>query len=85
MPTGSYRLSGAKMWISAGDHELGENIVHLVLAKIVGAPAGVRGISLFIVPRWRVNADGQIVARATTCGWPVLTTRWASAAASTPF
>jgi alkylation response protein AidB-like acyl-CoA dehydrogenase len=56
---GSYRLVGAKMWISAGDHELGENIVHLVLAKIAGAPAGVRGISLFIVPRWRVNADGS--------------------------
>jgi butyryl-CoA dehydrogenase len=56
---GGYRLSGAKMWISAGDHELGENIVHLVLAKIVGAPPGVRGISLFIVPRWRVNADGS--------------------------
>ena len=58
-PDGTYRLSGAKMWISAGDHELGENIVHLVLAKIVGAPAGVRGISLFVVPRWRVNADGS--------------------------
>lgn len=56
---GSYRISGAKMWISAGDHELGENIVHLLLAKIDGAPAGVRGISLFIVPRWRVNADGR--------------------------
>ena len=56
---GSYRIVGAKMWISAGDHELGENIVHLLLAKIDGAPAGVRGISLFIVPRWRVNADGS--------------------------
>jgi alkylation response protein AidB-like acyl-CoA dehydrogenase len=56
---GSYRLTGAKMWISAGDHELGENIVHLVLAKIAGAPSGVRGISLFIVPRWRVHADGS--------------------------
>jgi len=56
---GSYRISGAKMWISAGDHELGENIVHLLLAKIPGAPAGVRGISLFIVPRWRVNTDGS--------------------------
>ena len=55
---GSYRLVGAKMWISAGDHELGENIVHLVLARIAGAPAGVKGISLFIVPRWRVHADG---------------------------
>jgi butyryl-CoA dehydrogenase len=62
-PDGSYRLSGAKMWISAGDHELGENIVHLVLAKIVGAPAGVRGISLFVVPRWRVNIDGSRGAR----------------------
>ena len=60
---GSYRLEGAKMWISAGDHELGENIVHLVLAKIDGAPAGVKGISLFIVPRWRVNPDGSIGAR----------------------
>jgi alkylation response protein AidB-like acyl-CoA dehydrogenase len=60
---GSYRLTGAKMWISAGDHELGENIIHLVLAKIVGAPPGVRGISLFIVPRWKVNADGSRGAR----------------------
>jgi len=60
---GSYRISGAKMWISAGDHELGENIVHLVLARIVGAPAGVRGISLFLVPRWRVNPDGSRGAR----------------------
>jgi butyryl-CoA dehydrogenase len=58
-PDCSYRLSGAKMWISAGDHELGENIVHLVLARIKGAPAGVRGISLFIVPRWRIDADGN--------------------------
>lgn len=63
MPDGSYRLSGAKMWISAGDHELGENIVHLVLAKIAGAPPGVRGISLFIVPRWRVAEDGTLGAR----------------------
>lgn len=59
MPDGTYRLRGAKMWISAGDHELGENIVHLVLARIEGAPAGVRGISLFIVPRWRLDADGK--------------------------
>lgn len=57
-PDGSYKISGAKMWISAGEHELGENIVHLLLAKIVDAPPGVRGISLFIVPRWRVGADG---------------------------
>src|SRR5687767_5858551 len=57
-PDGTYRIDGAKMWISAGDHELGENIVHLVLAKIAGAPAGVRGISLFIVPRFKVDAEG---------------------------
>jgi butyryl-CoA dehydrogenase len=62
-PDGTYRLEGAKMWISAGDHELGENIVHLVLARIAGAPAGVKGISLFIVPRWQVNADGSRGAR----------------------
>ncbi|HET9485740.1 MAG TPA: acyl-CoA dehydrogenase [Xanthomonadales bacterium] len=60
---GTYAIEGAKMWISAGDHELGENIVHLVLARIDGAPAGVRGISLFIVPRWNVNADGSRGAR----------------------
>ncbi|MEX2291651.1 MAG: acyl-CoA dehydrogenase [Mycobacteriales bacterium] len=48
---GSYRLFGNKMWISAGDHELTENIVHLVLAKIPGGPAGVKGISLFVVPK----------------------------------
>lgn len=57
---GSYNLTGAKMWISAGEHELGENIVHLVLARIEGAPAGVRGISLFIVPRYRVDEAGAI-------------------------
>uniref|UniRef100_UPI00214856FD acyl-CoA dehydrogenase family protein n=1 Tax=Tahibacter caeni TaxID=1453545 RepID=UPI00214856FD len=62
-PDGSYRMSGAKMWISAGDHELGENIVHLVLARLPDAPPGVRGISLFIVPRWRVEADGSRGAR----------------------
>jgi len=50
-PDGSYRLFGNKMWISAGDHELSENIVHLVLAKIPGGPAGVKGISLFVVPK----------------------------------
>lgn len=54
---GSYRLKGAKMWISAGEHELSENIVHLVLARIDGAPAGTRGISLFIVPRRRLTGD----------------------------
>ncbi|MGH8430201.1 MAG: acyl-CoA dehydrogenase family protein, partial [Solimonas sp.] len=56
---GSYHLAGNKMWISGGEHELSENIVHLVLERIVGAPAGVQGISLFIVPKFGVNADGS--------------------------
>ncbi|MEI7913740.1 MAG: acyl-CoA dehydrogenase [Mycobacteriaceae bacterium] len=60
---GTYRLFGSKMWISGGDHELSENIVHLVLAKIVGAPAGTRGISLFIVPKFLVNDDGSLGER----------------------
>jgi butyryl-CoA dehydrogenase len=55
-PDGSYRLFGNKMWISGGEHELSENIVHLVLARAVGAPAGVKGLSLFIVPK--VLPDG---------------------------
>ena len=50
-PDGSYRVFGNKMWISAGEHELSENIIHLVLAKIPGSPPGVRGISLFVVPK----------------------------------
>ncbi len=58
-PDGTYRLFGSKMWISGGDHELSENIVHLVLAKIAGAPAGTRGISLFIVPKFLVEDDGS--------------------------
>lgn len=57
---GSYLLTGSKMWISGGDHELAETIVHLVLAKIPGGPPGVRGISLFTVPRNRVNDDGSV-------------------------
>jgi len=60
---GSYRIRGAKMWISGGDHELSENIVHLLLAKIPGGPAGVKGISLFVVPRFLVNDDGSLGAR----------------------
>ena len=56
---GSYRLVGQKMWISGGEHELAENIIHLVLAKIPGGPLGVKGISLFVVPRLHVNNDGS--------------------------
>ncbi|WP_371234488.1 acyl-CoA dehydrogenase [Pseudomonas sp. QE6] len=60
---GSYRVFGQKMFISGGDHELTDNIVHMVLARIEGAPAGVKGISLFLVPKFLVNADGSVGAR----------------------
>jgi butyryl-CoA dehydrogenase len=60
---GTYSLSGNKIFISAGDHELSENIVHLVLARIPGGPPGVKGISLFIVPKFRVNDDGSLGER----------------------
>ena len=60
---GSYRLTGTKMWISGGDHELAENIVHLVLARTPDAPAGSKGISLFIVPKHLVADDGSIGER----------------------
>ena len=56
---GTYALRGNKMWISGGEHELSENIVHLVLAKLPDAPPGARGISLFIVPRYRLDAEGN--------------------------
>ncbi len=62
-PDGSYRLFGNKMWISAGEHDLTENIIHLVLARIPGSPAGVKGISLFLVPRKLVQADGSLGER----------------------
>ncbi|MDJ1131127.1 acyl-CoA dehydrogenase [Streptomyces iconiensis] len=60
---GTYRLFGSKMWISGGDHELSENIVHLVLARIPGGPPGVKGLSLFIVPKYLVGADGTLGER----------------------
>lgn len=60
---GRYRIRGNKVFISGGDHELAENIVHLVLAKIKGAPAGVKGISLFIVPKFRLERDGGVGER----------------------
>lgn len=58
-PDGTYRLTGNKMWISGGEHEIAENIVHLVLAKVPGGPPGVKGISLFVVPRRHADADGS--------------------------
>jgi alkylation response protein AidB-like acyl-CoA dehydrogenase len=57
---GNYRISGNKIYISGGDHNLSENIVHLVLARLQGAPKGVKGISLFVVPKYLVNEDGTI-------------------------
>ncbi len=59
---GSYRITGTKIFISAGEHDLTENIVHIVLARLPDAPAGTRGISLFIVPKMQVNADGSVGA-----------------------
>ena len=56
---GTYRITGTKMWISGGDHEMSDNIVHLVLAKTPGSPAGVKGISLFIVPKYLVDDNGH--------------------------
>lgn len=60
---GTYRVFGQKMWISAGDHELADNIVHLVLAKIPGGPPGTKGISLLLVPKILVNDDGSLGER----------------------
>jgi alkylation response protein AidB-like acyl-CoA dehydrogenase len=60
---GTYRLSGSKMWISGAEHEMSENIVHLVLAKIPGGPPGTKGISLFAVPKFLVDADGSVGPR----------------------
>jgi acyl-CoA dehydrogenase len=66
---GSYRLTGTKIFISAGEHDLSENIVHLVLARIDGAPPGIRGVSLFVVPKMLPQADGSPGPRnAVACG-----------------
>ena len=60
---GTYRMRGSKIYISGGDHELSENIVHLVLGKVPGGPAGVKGISLFAVPKYRLDANGEVAER----------------------
>ena len=66
---GSYKISGQKIFISAGEHDLTDNIIHLVLARIEGAPPGVKGISLFIAPKFLVKADGSLGARnGVSCG-----------------
>ena len=67
-PDGSYRITGQKTWISGGEHDLTENIVHLVLARITGAPEGTRGLSLFVVPKRMPEAGGQPgAANGVTC------------------
>ncbi len=69
LPDGAYQLSGTKIFISAGDHDLSANIIHLVLARIEGAPEGVKGISLFVVPKFLVDADGKPgAANGVSCG-----------------
>jgi acyl-CoA dehydrogenase len=66
---GSYRISGQKIFISAGEHDMSENIVHLVLARIEGAPEGTKGISLFIVPKFRLDEGGDVGERnGVSCG-----------------
>jgi alkylation response protein AidB-like acyl-CoA dehydrogenase len=66
---GTHRITGTKIFISAGEHDLNDNIIHLVLAKTTGAPDNVKGISLFIVPKFIVNDDGSLGARnAVKCG-----------------
>ncbi|MEN3382299.1 MAG: 3-(methylsulfanyl)propanoyl-CoA dehydrogenase [Hyphomicrobiales bacterium] len=66
---GSYKITGIKIFISAGEHDLSENIIHLVLARTEGAPAGIKGLSLFIVPKININKDGSLGTRnGVMCG-----------------
>jgi acyl-CoA dehydrogenase len=66
---GSFQITGTKIFISAGEHDLADNIIHLVLARIEGAPSGIRGVSLFVVPKFLVKPDGSVGARnGVTCG-----------------
>lgn len=68
-PDGSYSLTGTKIFISSGEHDLSENIIHMVIAKIAGAPDNVKGISLFVVPKYLVNEDGSVGERnSVSCG-----------------
>ena len=60
---GTYKISGQKIFITSGDHDLTENIIHLVLARVSGSPVGTKGISLFLVPKYKVNNDGSVGAR----------------------
>jgi alkylation response protein AidB-like acyl-CoA dehydrogenase len=68
-PDGSYSLTGTKIFISSGEHDLSENIIHMVIAKIAGAPDNVKGISLFVVPKFLINEDGSVGERnGVSCG-----------------
>ncbi|MFL6713196.1 MAG: acyl-CoA dehydrogenase family protein, partial [Sulfurifustis sp.] len=62
-PDGSYKITGTKIFISSGEHDMADNIVHIVLARLPDAPAGTKGISLFIVPKFMVNEDGSLGER----------------------
>ncbi len=66
---GSYKINGGKIWISAGEHDMSDNIIHIVLARLPDAPAGTKGLSLFVVPKFMVNDDGSLGERnAVSCG-----------------
>ena len=66
---GSYKINGTKIWISAGEHDMTDNIIHIVLARLPDAPMGTKGLSLFIVPKFMVNNDGSLGERnAVSCG-----------------
>ena len=68
-PDGTYKITGQKIWISGGEQDLTENIIHLVLARIEGGPEGIKGISLFLVPKYFVNDDGSLGERnSCSCG-----------------
>ena len=76
---GTYSITGTKIFISAGEHDLAENIVHLVLARLPDAPGGTKGISLFIVPKFLPKADGSSASATASAAAPS-STRWASRA-----
>ena len=94
-PDGTYRITGNKIFITFGEHDLTENIIHFVLARIAGAPAGTKGLSLFLVPKFLLGPDGKLGARndlranriehklgihaSPTCPWSMAITAAASA------
>ena len=77
-PDGSYKITGTKIFISAGEHDLTENIIHLVLARLPDAPAACKGISLFLVPKFLPKADGSARRAQRRRLRRASSTRWAS-------